>query len=179
MEIASVKKHPIFIEIGMAIAGSCTLALLSQLAIPLPPIPITLQTLGIFLLPGYLGGRRAFYSVLAYLIQGTLGLPVFAGGLCNPLWFCSPQGGFLLSFLAAAYLIGKSIQHKPRPSFLYLLAVLILGQIVIFLGGGLWLAYFLGWKKAYLVGIAPFFVGASLKIAFSALALKSSSMPTV
>jgi biotin transport system substrate-specific component len=172
MEIASIKKSSILVEIGIATAGSCTLALLSQLAIPMPPIPITLQTLGIFLLGGYLGSRRAFYSVLAYLIQGTCGLPVFAGGVANPLWFCSPQAGFLLSFLAAAYLIGKCIEKRPKPSLFYLLTVVTLGQIVIFLGGGIWLGLLLGWKKAYLVGIAPFFVGASLKIVSAALALK-------
>src|SRR4051812_45046818 len=91
-------------ELGIALAGSCFLALLSQVAIPLPftPIPVTLQTLGVFLLGGILGGRRAVYSVVGYLVQGCCGLPVFAGGVSNPLWISSLQAGFLVAFIGAA-----------------------------------------------------------------------------
>jgi biotin transport system substrate-specific component len=172
MDVVTVKKEGVLVEVGIAVAGSCALALLSQVAIPLHPIPITLQTLGIFLLGGVLGSRRAFYSVLGYLVQGSCGLPVFAGGVANPWWICTPQAGFLISFLGAAYLVGKGVEKKPQAGFFYLLGILTLGQMVMFAIGGTWLAYFLGWKKAYLVGIAPFFIGAGLKIASCTLALR-------
>jgi biotin transport system substrate-specific component len=91
-------------DLLIAGVGSCFLALMSQVAFPIvgTPVPVTLQTLAVFLLGGILGSRRAAYSVIGYLIQGSLGLPVFAGGVSNPLWILSPREDFysLLSALA-------------------------------------------------------------------------------
>lgn len=159
-------------EIGIALAGSCFLALLSQVAIPLPftPIPVTLQTLGVFLLGGILGGRRAAYSVLGYLVQGCCALPVFAGGISNPLWISSLQAGFLVAFIGAAYLIGKMCERQPR--FFYLILALTAGQLVIFGVGASWMACYWGWNKAFFLGVMPFLAGAVLKIIAGAIGLR-------
>ena len=177
-KVESIKKElpRVLIEIGIALAGSCFLALLSQVAIPLPftPIPVTLQTLGVFLLGGILGSRRAVYSVLGYLIQGCCGFPVFAGGVANPLWIGGVQAGFLVSFVGAAYLIGfigKMCESQHRFRFFSLVLALTVGQLVIFAGGAAWLACYVGWKKAFLLGVAPFFTGAVLKILAGAMGL--------
>ncbi len=169
------RERPQFlIEIGIAFAGSCFLAFLSQVAIPcFTPIPITLQTFAVFLLGGILGGRRAACSVLAYLVQGCCGMPVFAGGLSNPLWMTGLQAGFLLSFIPAAFLIGKMVERKAQAGFFYLLATLAIGQLVIFGIGVPWLAVFVGWKKAVMFGIVPFLMGAALKIIAGAIGLRS------
>jgi len=165
-------KSKFFVEFMIACLGSCFLALMSQLAIPLigTPVPMTLQTLAVFLLGGILGGRRAAYSVIAYLIQGCCALPVFAGGVANPLWILSPQAGFLLSFVAAAFVIGKMIERKP--GILYIVGALILGQLVIFALGMACLSFYVGVSKACMVGVVPFLSGAVLKIMAGSLAIR-------
>lgn len=172
--ITQKKEFPrVLVEVGIAWAGGIGLALLSQVAIPLPwtPIPVTLQTLGVFLLGGLLGSQRGFYSVLAYLIQGCWGLPVFAGGVSNPLWICGLQAGFLISFLGAAYLIGKILEESPY-RFLPLVLGLVLGQLLMWGIGGLWMACYVGFKKAFLWGILPFFTGAVFKITVGAFLIQ-------
>lgn len=164
-------------EVLISIAGSCFLILLSQIAIPLPftPIPLTLQTLGVFLLAGMLGGNRAVYSISVYLVQGSLGLPVFAGGVVQPFWFLGPKAGFLVSFLPAAYFIGTLLQRRTSPSILYTVMALAAGQCMISIIGMLWLSIYVGLTKAFLFGVLPFLSGAVIKIASGALTLQGVS----
>lgn len=157
-----------YIDVVFGVVGSIFLALLSQVAIPLPgtPVPLTLQTLGVFLLGGLLRGRIAILSILLYLLEGTLGLPVFAGWKANPLWIMGPNAGFILSFLPAVLLIGKLM---PRTLF-----ALILAQVCISLIGMCWLGAFVGsMQKAFLLGVMPFFLGMGIKIIAGTLMLKS------
>lgn len=165
-------------EVLIAMMGAAFLSLLSQAAIPLPftPIPLTLQTLAVFLLGGTLGSSRAVYSILIYLAQGCCGLPVFAGGAVQPLWFLGPQAGFLWSFIPAAYLIGALIEKRPRPPLLYLFFSLLAGQSVISIIGMLWLALYVGLSKAFLFGVLPFLSAAAIKIGAGSLTLKGLSL---
>jgi biotin transport system substrate-specific component len=156
-----------YLDIIAAAAGSLFLALLSQVSIPLPgtPVPLTLQTLGVFLLGGFLGGRIAIVSILLYLLEGALGLPVFAGWKINPLWILSPNAGFLLSFIPAVMLIGKLGKGVLSLS---------LAQAVISIIGMLWLSFYVGsLKSAFFLGVLPFLVGAGIKIIAGTLILKS------
>lgn len=77
-------------------------------AIPVGPlgVPITLQTLGVYLTALILGGRRATAAVGLYILAGLLGLPIFAGGKAGLAIFASPSVGYLLGFLPAAALTG-------------------------------------------------------------------------
>lgn len=175
-EVLAVSKPKTSFLVDLLIAGlgSCFLALMSQVAIPLPmtPIPVTLQTLAVFLLGGILGSRRGVYSVIAYLIQGCCVLPVFAGGVANPLWILGPQAGFLISFSIAAFVIGKMVERKPQADILYIVGALIVGQLVIFGLGMAWLAFYVGPFKAFICGVVPFLSGAGLKIIAGSLALR-------
>ncbi|HSX03345.1 MAG TPA: biotin transporter BioY [Rhabdochlamydiaceae bacterium] len=161
-------------DLLIALGGSIFLALLSQVSIPLPftPVPLTLQTFGVFILGGTLGGKRALMSIAAYLVQGTCGLPVFAGGLSNPLWLLDYKGGFLISFLPAAFFIGNWIRNKTHASFYYIVFSLAIGQLLIFAIGASWLAFYVGFVKAIHFGILPFLSGAGLKIIMAACSLK-------
>ena len=174
LSISTRKSRPFWFELLVACGGSCFLAVMSQIAIPLigTPIPVTLQTFAVFLLGGILGSRRAVYSVIGYLIQGCLVLPVFAGGKANPLWILGPQAGFLLSFAVAAYIIGKLIEKKPAGNILYILIALIIGQLIIFAMGMGWLSFHLGMEKAFFLGVIPFLPGAALKVMAAAVVIR-------
>ena len=113
--------------------GSCLFTLSARLSIMLPgtPVPISLQTFGVFMLGFFLGPRRAPLSIIVYLAQATMGFPVLAGEGFNPLWMIGPRCGYLIGFVLAAYIIGKLTENKPR-SFQFLLGTFILGNICLY-----------------------------------------------
>jgi biotin transport system substrate-specific component len=161
-------------EILISVLGAALLTLLSQVSLPLPftPIPLTLQTLAVFLLGGLLGRRLAAYSVLAYLMEGSLCLPVFAGGAVQPLWFLGPKAGFLLSFLPAAYLIGAVVENRPSLSLFSIMLSMAAGQCVISGIGMLWLSFYVGLPQAFWLGVFPFLSGAAIKIGIASLSIR-------
>jgi biotin transport system substrate-specific component len=161
-------------NLSIAFAGSILLAFISQFYIPLPftPIPISLQTIGVFLIGGIMGPFESFLCIALYLIEGSLGLPVFAGGLSKPLWFFASTAGFLFSFLITTPLISNLLKKNSREKWLYLLSILILAQLIMFVFGAGWLSFSIGIKKAILVGVIPFLAGAFIKIFIAALLLK-------
>ncbi len=173
MQTIALKQNLILKEVSIALGGSLFLALMAQIAVPLPftPVPLTLQTLAVFLLGGILGPKRALFALIAYLIEGTCGLPVFAGGAVSPLWFLGMQAGYLFAFPIAAYTVGKLTER--RESIFYFLAALLVGEIIILSLGSCWMSLFMGWKKAFLLGAFPFLIGATLKICAGSLILKS------
>lgn len=162
------------LDLGIALLGSIFFAFMSQIAIPLPftPIPFTLQTLGVFLLGGLLGSKRGSLSILLFLLQGTVGLPVFAGGISNPLWFLTMRGGYLIGFAVTAFLVGKMVEMRPRGGFFYLLSTLTLGNIAILGIGMVWIAAFVGLNQAFLIGVLPFLSNTVIQIVAGAGMLK-------
>ena len=173
MQTIALQQNPLLKDGAIALAGSLFLALMSQISIPLPftAVPLTLQTLSIFLLGGILGPRRGLLALLAYLIEGTCGLPVFHGGRVNPLWMLSLHTGYLVGFPLAAYAVGKLTEGREK-FFRFLLAMLV-GEAIILGLGTSWIALSQGWKKAFMIGAFPFLIGASLKTCAGALILKS------
>ena len=166
------------VRIGLAlfkvILGSILLAALSQLAIPLPfsPVPITMQTLGVALLTITLGPRLACFSVLTYLAQATIGLPVLAGGFSNPLWMIGPKAGYLIGFAVAPLLVGTLLKKQTHFSFIKTWCILSLNEISILIVGTSWLGFFVGWENTFIMGLAPFIPGALWKITIAAFSFQ-------
>jgi biotin transport system substrate-specific component len=143
----------------------------AYIRIPLPPVPITLQTLFV-LLAGFLGGSKlALASTAIYLLLGMVGLPVFTsgGGLGILL---GPTGGFLFGLLPAALLAGiaGNLKEKSeRPKRYLLLCILggLAATLVVYLVGVPFLKYTrsLSWQTALKVGMLPFLIGDLLKVA--------------
>ncbi len=91
---------------ALAIAGTLALALSAKVQIPFYPVPMTLQTLAVLAIGAAFGLRLAAATVALYLIEGLLGLPVFAGAVAGPAYMFGPTGGYLLGFLASAAFVG-------------------------------------------------------------------------
>ncbi|SVA73060.1 uncharacterized protein METZ01_LOCUS125914, partial [marine metagenome] len=87
------------------ILGSFLIAVLAQISIPIPftPIPITGQTIGVVLVGGLLGARRGAMAVLTYLMEGAIGLPVFAQMKAGAHVLVGPTAGYLWGFIFAAF----------------------------------------------------------------------------
>lgn len=148
------------------ILGSVFLAIMAQVAIPIPftPVPVTLQTLGVALLAMTLGPRKAALSVIAYLTQATLGLPVLAGGTSNALWFLAPRAGYLLGFVVSAYVTGTLLQRFKERGLFKSWIILATNEATIMSFGTLWLGLFVGFESSLALGVLPFIPGAIAKI---------------
>ena len=140
------------------------IAVLAQIIIPLPLIPITGQTLAIGLVVTILGLKHGTYAVLLYILLGAIGLPVFqsfTGGL--GILF-GPTGGYIVGFIPTALVIGFYLE-KTRLTFIHALVANILGMLVTLVFGAVWLKYLaeLSWTGALLSGVIPFLIVGVIK----------------
>ncbi len=160
----------------LILTGSLLVALLAQVKIPLPftPVPITGQTFAVLLVGGALGSRRGVASLLVYLAAGAVGLPVFAGGAAGALVLVGPTGGYLIGFIAAAYLVGRLAERGLDRRFFTALAVFLAGEVVIYLFGLPWLSVYVGVRQALADGLFPFLIGDAIKLLAAALALPTA-----
>jgi biotin transport system substrate-specific component len=151
------------------------LTLSARIAIPLPfsPVPITAQTMTVLLLGAILGSRRGSLCVAAYLLQGALGLPVFAGGTAGLAVLGGPRAGYLLGFVAAAFTTGALAERGWDRRMGSTLAAMLLGNAAIYAFGLPWLAAFVGPRNAIPLGLVPFIPGDLLKVGLAALGLPS------
>ena len=150
-------------EAGVVIFGSVAIALLARVAVPVGPVPITGQTLGVLLVAAVLGGQRGVAAVSLYLALGSAGLPVFAAGTGGPLVLLGPTGGYLMGMLGAAWVVGRLCEHPAASRPAYLAAATVLGHVVIYAAGTLVLARFTGWDRVIAVGVLPFLPGDLVK----------------
>lgn len=139
--------------------------------IPLPPVPITLQTLFMGLAAILLGGRLGAVSQVVYLMLGILGLPVFAGGKAGLGVLLGPTGGYLIGFVVAAFVVGWLVGRKESAGFAWLILSLLAGTAVVYSLGVLQLALAarLTLVKALTLGVLPFLIGDAFKILLTAL----------
>jgi biotin transport system substrate-specific component len=153
--------------LAQILCGSLFLALCAQIAIFLPfsPIPITMQTFGVMLLGCLLGSKKAAAAVVLYLLEGTLGLPVFAGGVINTLALMGPPAGYLVGMVAQAYLSGLLKDKKITATSLKGISLLLFASLVQLSIGTLVLAPFVGSNYALALGFTPFIIGGILKVA--------------
>lgn len=163
-EIKSVKVKALSWSLQIML-GSLFLALMAQIAIPLPfsPVPVTLQTLGVALLAITLGSQKAPWAVVCYLTEASLGWPVLAGGVVSPSWMIGTTAGYLIGFMISAYLVAKLLESQKNAGFLKNLLCVAVGDVVTIGIGSLWLAYYVGFEKAFLMGALPFLPGAVMK----------------
>jgi biotin transport system substrate-specific component len=150
------------------VAGfSMLIALSAQAAIPLPftPVPVTLQTFAVILTGCLLGSARGALAALAYVAEGSAGLPFFSGGTAGLSHLFGPTGGYLVGCVAAAFVAGLLVEGGFARRGVGLLLALVAADLAVFLPGVIWLAAFTGADKAVALGFVPFVVGDALKVA--------------
>ena len=173
-EMTKLEQNSLRGMVYASLFGALT-ALGAYIIIPLPPVPITLQTVFLGLAGTLLGGRLGALSQTVYLLLGIIGLPVFAGGKAGLGVLFGPTGGYLIGFVAAAFVIGKLTAMKTRPGFAWLCFSIISGEAVMYGFGFLQLALVarLAPVQALAVGLLPFLPGDGIKILLTAwVALK-------
>ncbi|WP_282606149.1 biotin transporter BioY [Pelagibius sp. Alg239-R121] len=159
-------------NVGIAIVGSLLLTLSAKVSIPFYPVPLTLQTFVVIGLGLALGPTLGLAAVGLYLMQGAFGLPVFAGtpekgiGLA---YMAGPTGGYLLGYLFAAFAAGLLAKRGWDRNVFGAFAAALVGGVVLYLPGLLWLGSLFGWDKPILEwGLYPFVLGDLTKAALAA-----------
>ena len=153
---------------ALVVFGSLLLAVSAQFKIPLYPVPVTGQTLVVLLIGMTYGPRLGGITMAAYLFEGAIGLPVFAGGAAGMAVLFGPTGGYLLGFLLAAVAMGYLAERGMGRSVVSTVIAMVIGNMVIYLCGASWLAGFIGFGKAMAAGVLPFLYGDALKLAVAA-----------
>jgi biotin transport system substrate-specific component len=150
--------------------GTGLLTLSAKVNLPLPYVPMTLQTLVVLMIGAAYGWRLGSATVIAYLAEGAVGLPVFAGPVGGLAPLVGPTAGYLYGFVLAAVATGWLSERGWDRSVPLLFVAMGLGHILILGAGFTWLAFGmkLGVDKAWLVGILPFIAASLVKNALGA-----------
>ena len=159
--------------VGLVIVFSLFIAASAQFVIPIGTVPITGQTFAVLLTGALLGSRLGAAAVIAYLIEGAVGLPFFAGGGGGIVRFFGPTGGYLVAFPAAAFITGAFAEHGWDKRYETAVAAMAIGSAIIFLGGWAWYAVLTNTPPlaAFKLAVLPFLVGDVIKIALGAAVL--------
>ena len=143
--------------------------------LPDNPIPITFQTFGILLMGGVLGWRWGLVSVVGYYLLGMAGVPAFQGGNGGWQYVQGVTGGYLLGFLLATLVVGLLASAGWDRSMPLAAAAMLIGNIIIYIPGLLWLGKVLGWENPILQwGLTPFIFGDIAKLVLATLLLPAA-----
>ncbi|MBI4183792.1 MAG: biotin transporter BioY [Proteobacteria bacterium] len=161
----------------LAVAGSLLMWASAKVQVPFWPVPITMQTFAVLVIGAAYGWRLGAATMLLYLAEGAIGIPVFARG-GGMLYLAGPTGGYLLSYPFVAVLVGWLFERGWGRSALAAGAALLIGNLLIYVPGLAWLSVFLALSKglsaaaafaqAVAAGLLPFLLGDLLKLALAA-----------
>ena len=149
-------------------AGSVLMTVSAKLTVPFWPVPLSMQTFAALLIGAAYGWRLGGITVLAYLAQGAMGVPVFAGAGAGLPYLLGPTGGYLLGFAIGAVVVGWLAERGWDRRVLTTLAAMVIGNLVIYALGVGWLTTIVGSvERAFALGLVPFLLGDALKIALA------------
>ncbi|MBM3573115.1 MAG: biotin transporter BioY [Alphaproteobacteria bacterium] len=158
----------------LMLLGTALLTLSAKIQVPFWPVPMTMQTYVVLVLGMAYGARLVSATLILYLVEGALGLPVFAGtperGIGIAYMF-GPTGGFLIGFVAAGLALGWLAEHGWDRSVARTFAAMLIGHAIIFVLGLAWLTDIVGWERALAGGLYPFWAATLLKTALGAATL--------
>jgi biotin transport system substrate-specific component len=168
LRLAVLPRSGVVADVVLVVAGAGLVALAAQVSIPLPftPVPITGQTFAVVLVGASLGAVRGSASLSLYLAAGLVGAPVYADGRHGWEVVSGATGGYLIGFVAAAWLTGLLAERRWDRRFSSAVAAMLTGNVVIYLIGLPWLAVVLdtGLERTLDLGLYPFVAGDVLKL---------------
>ena len=171
--IKDLKQSKILRNVFIALMGTVLLAISSKIKIPFYPVPMTMQTLVVMFLGITLGWKLGVATVVLYLFEGIIGLPVFSSSPekgVGMVYFTGPTMGYLFGFLVASFL---SAFINIKDNFLIIFLKLSISVSTIYILGILWLGTLIGWDKpVFSLGVTPFLLAEFFKITLLTLLAK-------
>lgn len=165
-------------NLATVVLGTLLITVCAKINVPVWPVPVTLQTFAVAALAAAFGLRIGVATVALYLLEGAMGLPVFAtgGGLA---YILGPSGGFLIGFLLMAAIIGYAADRGASGRPLTMFVAMLAGDAALFVIGFVWLLALsgqAGWidqtdvvGSAFARAVQPFIIWDVLKLALAAL----------
>ena len=167
--VKKIESAKILKKISIVLFGTLLLTISAKIKVPFYPVPMTMQTFVVVLIGITLGWKLGLATVFAYLFEGAIGLPVFAGTPEKGIgisYMVGPTGGYLVGFLSSVFIAGFVNLNKNIIIKFFLISLSILA---IYITGVPWLAYLAGWEVAYIWGIKNFVLAEIFKISILAL----------
>jgi len=173
----SDRVRAVAVDAALIAGGAVLVAALAQVEVPLWPVPVTGQTLGVVVVGAALGARRGAAALVAYLVAGLAGLPVFAGFTGSIAAVAKPSFGFIIGFVFAAFVAGwfaeRAWDRRPILAFVGFAAA----SVIPFLFGVPYMAFILNTvlgaglsvEAIIAAGVTPFIVGGIVKAALAAV----------
>ena len=165
------RSHALLYDGALILGGSLLVALAAQLAIPLWPVPVTGQTFAVLLVGALLGSKRGALALTSYLLEGAAGLPFFAEASGGLQVIAGPTGGYLVGFIAAAFVVGLLADHGWDRHMGTTALAMLAGDTVLYLFGLPWLARIVGLDNVLAYGLFPFLIGDAIKLALAVVTL--------
>ena len=163
--VNSISNNKIIKILILALIGSILLTISAKIKIPFYPVPMTMQTFVVLFLGISFGYKVGVLSVIFYLIEGIIGLPVFSNSPEKGIglaYFVGPTMGYLIGFIFACFIAG--IFDYDKNHILNFLKIII-ATSVIYILGILWLGNLIGWDKPILeFGVYPFLYAELFKV---------------
>ena len=167
--VKKIESAKILKKISIVLFGTLLLTISAKIKVPFYPVPMTMQTFVVVLIGIAFGWKLGLATIFAYLFEGAIGLPVFAGtpekGI-GIIYMMGPTGGYLVGFILSVFIAGF-VNLKKNIFIKFLL--ISLSVFAIYLTGVPWLAYLAGWEIAYVWGIKNFVLAEIFKIAILTL----------
>ncbi|WP_299733171.1 biotin transporter BioY [uncultured Tateyamaria sp.] len=162
-------------QVVLVLVGIVVLAVAAKIKVPMWPVPITMGTFAVLTIGAAYGARLGLVTILGYMIIGALGFDVFAGSSAEAYglsYMMGGTGGYLVGYVLATLALGALAQRGWDRSVVWMALAMLIGTVLIYVPGLLWLGQLYGWDKPILAwGLTPFLIGDALKLALAALVL--------
>lgn len=168
MQVQKIVVSDEMAKASMAVIAFFALVSSSFIAIPMNPVPMTMQTLAVTLTGVLLGARFGSIVVACWVLLGFFGFPVLAMGSGGWEQLTDPTAGYLFSFPLVAFIAGKLEKNQSNSQTFF---ALLIAHLVCLLMGTAWLSMYVDWPSAVLIGFVPFLIGAVLKSLLGTLIL--------
>ena len=157
----------------LVVLGIAALAIAAKIKVPMWPVPITMGTFAVLTVGAAYGARLGLVTILGYMIIGALGFDVFAGSSAEKFgltYMMGGTGGYLVGYVLAVLALGALARAGWDRSVGKMAVALLIGNVLIYVPGLLWLGQLFGWDQPILAwGLWPFLVGDAVKLALVAL----------
>ena len=162
-------------QIALVLVGVMLLTLSAKIKIPMIPVPMTMGTFAVLSIGAVYGPRLGLMTIIGYMIVGALGFDVFASSSSEKFgvsYMMGSTGGYLVGYVLAILVLGWTARQGWDRSVLKMAAAMVLGNVIIYVPGLLWLATLYGWDQPILTwGLTPFLMGDLVKLGLAALLL--------
>ncbi len=162
-------------QVVLVVLGIAVLAIAAKIKIPMWPVPITMGTFAVLTIGAAYGPRLGLATILGYMIIGALGFDVFAGSSAEKFgleYMMGGTGGYLVGYVMATLALGVLARAGWDRSMPKMAGAMLLGNVLIYVPGLIWLGMLYGWDKPILQwGLTPFLLGDAIKLALAAMLL--------